>query len=102
VIVIARPCFESWLGFSDDEDDKSKNKKVKPKKETGKKVHFSSDVKDDDDDEDEEDGEEGNPLITDLDPRDRATKRIQKAQMWFEKVSSSSEAIALQLITNVT
>lgn len=55
------------LGFSDDDDDddgndKKKNKKIK---KVAKEIE--------------------NPLLTDLDTRDKDTKRQQRVQLWFEK-----------------
>ncbi|XP_051176826.1 pre-rRNA 2'-O-ribose RNA methyltransferase FTSJ3 [Leptopilina boulardi] len=56
---------KSGLGLSDSEDDSKKLKLTKKKKPI-----IDS---------------ENNPLITDLDNRDKKSKRTQKAQLWFEK-----------------
>lgn len=60
------------LGFSDDDDDGAttnrKDGKKKAKKETKKVKRLSE-----------------NPLLTDLDTRDKDTKRQQRVQLWFEK-----------------
>lgn len=58
---------QSGLGLSESEEEKERVRPIIPKKKRN-----ATDL-------------ENNPLITDLDPRDKKAKRAHKAELWFEK-----------------